>query len=226
MVWQKQQLPFYIIIVGRYSACFLRYLIEVVRMGERGEDRSRWLALHIFPHERALRSRLLRWNLPPDLDPDDVIQEVYGRIVAMPSVEAIRSPRAYMFQMARSVMLMHLRRAKIVSIRGVENLERFDIAADEPSPEQQASGRLELHRLALAIDCIEQPWRSAFLLRMTEDLTHSEIGYRLGLSENAVQKGNARTLVRLIKILGEGGTPPSDASMQEDGQELNSRARD
>jgi RNA polymerase sigma-70 factor (ECF subfamily) len=99
---------------------------------------------------------------------------------------------------------MHIRRSRVVSIRTVDDLETFDMPADEPSPEEQASDREQLHLLAMAIADLPDPGRKAFILRTTEELSHREIGERLGMSGNAVQKSLSKTIQMLGDLLGRG----------------------
>lgn len=173
---------------------------------------SAWIARFLIPNEAGLRHYLARQKLPAGLDTEDVVQEVYGRIVAMETVDHIRDPRAFMIGMARNILLMQHRRSRIVPILSVEGLATLDIAADDPSPEQSAADRQQLHQLALAVARTKEPWRSAFLMRVTEELSHREIGRRLGLSENAVQKGLAKTLSTLMFHLGRGGNDNARAT--------------
>lgn len=170
------------------------------------DERSHWIAKHILPHEHYLRSILARWKLPPDIDVNDIVQEVYGRLAAMDCVSTIRAPRAYMIGIARTTFLMHLRRSRVVSLQTIDDITQYVIEADQPSPEDHVSDREQLHLLAVAVDKLENPWRTAFLLRIVDNLTHQEIGTRLGMSANAVQKGNAKTLARLASLLGRSGS--------------------
>ncbi|MBB4632947.1 sigma-70 family RNA polymerase sigma factor [Sphingosinicella soli] len=174
--------------------------------------RNLWIARHVLPNEPALRRYLARQKLPGGLDAEDVVQEVYGRIVGLESVDHIRDPRAFMVGTARNILLMHYRRSRIVPICSAEDLAVLDFVADDPTPEQSAVDRQQLHLLAMAVARTREPWRSAFLMRVTEELPHGEIARRLGLSENAVQKGLARTLTKLMLFLGRGGNDPVRAT--------------
>jgi len=176
------------------------------------EGRARWLARNVLVHEPALRSRLAHWRLPDGLDADDIVQECYAKLAVLPDVSGIREPRAYLFQVARSIMLMHIRRSRAVSIQAVERIEDLGIAADEVSPETQASDRDQLRQLAIAIAELPEPSRTAFRLRTIEGLGHRDIGERLGMSVNAVQKNLAKSLALLSVRLGRGGILPSHAS--------------
>lgn len=181
-----------------------------------------------MPHEPALRAHLARWRLTGDLDIDDVVQEAYSRFAAIESIEQIRNPRAYLFSVARTIVLMHMRHARVISIRAIEDADALAVAADEPSPETQASDREQLHLLALAVSQLPEPGRRAFLMRVIDELPYQEIGARLGLSDNAVQKLVAKGLAQLVTRLGRGGSEGAGASMdkQGQGQDRNVRTRD
>ena len=192
------------------------------------DDRALWLERFVLPHEAALRTLLARWRLPGDLDADDVIQEAYSRFAAMEVVDQIRNPRAYLFSVARTIVLMHLRHARVVSIRAVEDTDSQTIASDEPSPETQTSDREQLHILAIAVAGLPERGRRAFLLRTIDELSHREIGQRLGMSANAVQKSLAKSLLHLMATLGRGGNAGAEASkehQQRETQKLHDRTR-
>ncbi|MFT3998223.1 MAG: sigma-70 family RNA polymerase sigma factor [Asticcacaulis sp.] len=178
------------------------------------DTRAVWLSQHVLPHEAALRQWLSGWRLDT-LDIDDVVQETYAVLASRPSVSDIRNPRAYCFQTARSIILMHLRRSKVVSIRAVEDVERLGPVADEASPEQQVSDREQLHRLAMAMGELPEQGRQAVFLRFIEGLSQREIGQRMGISENAAQKHIVKSVHRLMNIFGRGGKDVVQASKIE-----------
>lgn len=175
------------------------------------DDRAVWLARHVLPHEAALRAWVMRWRIE-GLLVDDVVQETYAVLASRASVEDIRNPRSYFFQTARSVILMHLRRSRVVSIRAVEDIDRIGAAADEPSPEQRVSDREELHQLATAIAELPELGRQALLLRVVDGLSQREVGERMGISENAAQKHIAKSIHLLMILFGRGGNAGAEAS--------------
>ncbi|MGR4866093.1 RNA polymerase sigma factor [Caulobacter sp. LARHSG274] len=167
-------------------------------------QRTRWFLRNILPHEPALRGWLSRSALP-GVDPGDIIQEAYTILAELESVEAIRHPRAYLFQVARSVIVRHVRRARIVPIHGVDDLERLEHPDDAASPEQQAIERDELRQLAHAIAAMPAKTREAFVLRRVEGLPQREIAARMRISENTVETHISRGIHFLIDWFGRGG---------------------
>lgn len=194
------------------------------------DQRALWLLQNAIPHEPLLRRYLRPQCSSIGIDPEDIIQEIYDRLVEMETVAAIREPRGFLLGMARNVLLMHLRRARIVPIHSMGDLANADFVCGDPGPAEQAADRQQLRILAAAIDALDEPARSAFLLRAVHELPYAEIGSRLGLSDNAVLKSHAKSLRRLMSIVGRGGnedhgaTPPLERMIKV--SDKNERARD
>jgi RNA polymerase sigma-70 factor (ECF subfamily) len=169
------------------------------------QDRTGWFLRHVLPHEPALRRWLERRRLP-GLDPDDVIQESYAVFADMESVAAIACPRAYLFQVARSVVSRHLRRARVVPIHALGEPGGPDEAADDaPSPERVAIDRDMLRRLGEAMEAMPGQARTAFTLRRVDGLSQREIAGRMAIAESTVEKHIARGIRFLADWLGHGG---------------------
>ncbi len=189
-------------------------------------ERTQWFLRNILPHEPALRGWLSRSTLP-GIDAGDVIQEAYTILAELESVEAIRYPRAYLFQVARSVIVRHVRRARIVPIHGVDDLERLEHPDDAASPEQQSIDRDELRQLAHAIAAMPPKTREAFVLRRVQGLSQREIAKRMRISENTVETHMSRGVAFLIDWFGGSGNRRRQTS-RTTGSEIastNGRAR-
>lgn len=196
---------------------------------ELSNDRAAWLSRQILPHEPALRAFLSRGTMPHDLDVDDVVQEAYAKLATLEDVEAVRNPRAYFCQVARSIILMHIRRSRVVSIQAVEQVDRLGVACDYPGPDVQVADRQQLRLLAEMIAALPDASRDAMTLLLVKERSHREIGEQLGMSTNAVQKRLAKSLSTFIRELGRGGTDGSQASrdhLVRDDQPRHAKARD
>ena len=163
-----------------------------------------WLARHVLPHETALRG-WLRQKYALGLEVDDVVQETYAILAGLPSVEAIRNPRSYAFQTAHSLILAHLRRSKIVSIRSASDLELAGAMADVPSPEQVAADRDELADVVRVLADLPAKVRDVFVLRRVHGLSQRETAARLGISENSVEKRVSQGIRVLLAAFARGG---------------------
>ncbi len=174
-------------------------------------ERAAWLATQILPHEPALR-RWLRKHAPGNVDCDDVIQETYAILAGLGEVAHIANPRAYLFTAAQSVLLQQVRRARIVSIESVAEIERLDITQDERSPERHAIAGQELRRIGEALAALPDKCRQVFVLRKVDGLSQREIAARLGISENTVEKHIVKGLRLLMARMGRSAAPAPAAT--------------
>lgn len=167
-------------------------------------ERAAWLSHQILPHEPALRAWLRRRQIE-NLDVDDIVQETYAVLAALPAVAHIHAPRAYAFQTAKSVILRHLRRARIVRIDALGDAALLDAAGDEPSPERQASAREELRQVIALVDALPPKRREAFRLRKMEGLSQRDVAQRMGISEGTVEKHVGHALNSLMAAMEHDG---------------------
>ena len=180
-------------------------------------ERQRWFVRNVLPHEPALRGWLSR-STPAGVDPEDVIQEAYTILAELETVETIRYPRAYLFQVARSVIMRQVRRARIVSIHAVGDLERLEHPDDAASPEQHALDRDELRQLSRAIAAMPAKVREAFVLRRVDGLSQRQIAERMRISENTVETHISRGVSFLIDWFGRSGNKRSQTSSTVDAE--------
>jgi RNA polymerase sigma factor (sigma-70 family) len=188
-------------------------------------ERARWFMQKILPHEAALRGWLSRRRAPAAFDIDDIVQESYAVLAERERIDDILNPRAYLFQVAQSLVVRNIRRARIVSILAVDDLGLLDVADDAATPEQNAIAHDDLRQLAEVIASMPGQTREAFVLRRVRGLSQREIASRMGLSENTVEKH----IVRGIRWLGDwfasGGTPPAKTSSQLEREKRRAGAR-
>lgn len=171
------------------------------------DERALWLGQQVLPHEAALRA-WLRGRRLEGLEVDDIIQETYTRLMTAESVHHILDVRSYVFQVASSVVIDHLRRQKIVSIISVPDLNDLEVVSEEPSPERRAIDRDELHRLARAIARLPRKVQEVFMLRRVHGLSQREVAEQMGIAESTVEKHMSRGFLIMLKLFGDGGNTP------------------
>lgn len=175
------------------------------------DERALWLARHVLPHEPALRAWLSSRRVD-GLEVDDIVQETYARLASADCVDSVRNARTYTFQTAHSVIMTHLRRSRIVSIRAVANIEQLGGIDNIPSPEIQVVDRDELHHLAEAIAALPERVRAVFTLRRVEGLSQREVAERLQIAESTVEKHMAKGFRLLMATFGRSGNIEPGAS--------------
>ncbi|HUD28458.1 MAG TPA: RNA polymerase sigma factor [Novosphingobium sp.] len=159
-----------------------------------------WIAAEILPHEAGLRASLRRAGVQPS-EIDDIVQEAYCRLSEMGDTAHIRSPRAYFFVTARSILLQRLRRDRVVPIQSMADEAWFEAADDAPSIEQAVGARMTLGRVLKAIAALPQNYRAVVELRRLEGLSQKETASRLGVSEKIVENNLARGLKAVLKAM-------------------------
>ncbi len=174
------------------------------------DERALWLSRHVLKHEPALRAWLGHRRIA-GLEIDDVVQETYARLIAVDQVAGIGNVRNYMFQTAYSVLVSHVRRAKIVTFEAVADLEQLATTRDS-SPEDQVIDRDELNRLARAVAGLPGKVRDVFVLRRIKGLSQRDVARELGLSESTVEKHMSRGIYLLMNLISNSGNDDSRAS--------------
>lgn len=175
--------------------------------------RAAWLAEQILPHEPALR-RWLRERLALSAaDADDIIQESYARLAGLESVDHVREPRAYLFTAARSLVHQHLRRAQVVAIETVAELDGLGVAAPRASPERFASSRQQLALAQRLLAGLPGRCREVFRMRRIEGLSQREVAARLRISQSTVEKH----MIKALRLLMAGLRAADDGQATERG---------
>lgn len=174
------------------------------------DERALWLSRHVLKHEPALRAWLGRRRIA-GLEIDDIVQETYARLIAVESVAGIGNVKTYMFQTAYSVLVSHVRRARVVAFETVADLEHLGATRDV-SPEDQVIDRDELNRLARAIATLPGKIRDVFILRRVNGLSQRDVACELGLSESTVEKHMSRGIYLLMNLISNSGNDNPRAS--------------
>jgi RNA polymerase sigma-70 factor (ECF subfamily) len=120
-------------------------------------------------------------------DIDDVIQEAYCRLSALDGFEAIDRPDGYFFSIARNLLAAQLRRARIVTIEAVAEIEALSPFDEAPSQERRAGARIELARIREIVAEMPERRRRIFEMRKIEGLPQRDVAERLGITVSVVE---------------------------------------
>jgi RNA polymerase sigma factor (sigma-70 family) len=167
-------------------------------------ERGRWLARNVLPHEALIRSKL-NTICVYDLDVEDVIQEMYARLLSLPTLDTIRYPRQYAIQTAKAIVIDHVRHMRVISITSSESLDTFDMPMPEANTEERLEFQGEIQEVADALAQLSVMCRETLILRRMEGLSQREVAQRLKISEKTVEKHMTNGVRLLIKIFGRGG---------------------
>jgi len=132
---------------------------------------------------------------------DDLIQEVFLRLIKRGGVEDIEKVGGYVFETASSVLTDRLRRRRS---RFEELHHEFDAHAHgdvDFSPERVLLGREALARATAVLLELPERTRVIFVLRRLEGMRYLDIAARLGISVSAVEKHMVRAMAHLVQRL-------------------------
>jgi RNA polymerase sigma factor (sigma-70 family) len=151
-----------------------------------------------FDRHRAVLARYFRRRAPPG-EAEDLIQEVFVRLLARRASEPIVDPERYIFRAAAAVLADHHRRTALRKVQS--DAAAVTLGTESFSPERMMIGAESLDRTLAALQALPPRTRQAFVLHRFENLTYRDIGLRMGVSRSAVEKLIMRALSRLMDAL-------------------------
>lgn len=163
------------------------------------KERSRWLAEHIVPNEHLVRSWLARFQ---NLEVDDIIQEGYVAL-SEADISQISNPIGYFHTICRNIVLRHYKKAQVVSVMAIADLQNDALIDQSPSIEDIADSRAELRFLEKIVQQLPVSCRHVFICRKINGCAQKHCAEQLGISENSVEKQLARALVLISKFYGQ-----------------------
>jgi RNA polymerase sigma factor (sigma-70 family) len=160
------------------------------------ESLETWFKREILPQEAAFLRYLFRvW--PKRDEVTDLRQEVYARVFESARTSRPQMPRAFLFATARNLMADRVRRARVVSIEAVGDIDELNVLVEEITPEHHAIARQELKRLAWAFDRLPAKCREVMWLRRVQEMSQKEVAKHLRVRETTIEKHVSRA-VRLL----------------------------
>ena len=131
--------------------------------------RHQWIADHILPWEAEVRrwlSRYTRALLAQDID--DLIQEAYARLWSA-DFTRVRDGRTFLYSVVRNALQDQLRRARVVQIECVAEIESFNID-EAPGPERLVSAHQQYEQLLRVLQRLTPQRQTVYQLRKFEGL--------------------------------------------------------
>ncbi len=185
----------------------------------------RWIAQNVLPLEGEVRNWLRAHVRSLGLsDIDDIVQEAYAKLWTA-ELGLIANPRAYLYRVIRNLVHMRARRARVVSMELMGEIDQLGIISDEPGPDRRFSARQELERLKAVVAELSPQCRKAFELRRFEGLSQRDVAQRMGVSEGTVEKHLAKALGRILKATAaDAGEAVDDAVAKPNGAHDTRRA--
>jgi len=168
------------------------------------EKRHDWFLDQVFHHRAALHRYLGKLTSGAE-DLEDLVQETYVRMYALPDFHAVESPKALLFRIAHNLAVERARRQKSQATDTVADLETLSVFSNEAPPDEQTDARRRFESFCAAVDRLPPVCRRVFVLRKVHKLSAAEISEVLGICESTIEKHVAKGLVRCRDYLRELG---------------------
>jgi RNA polymerase sigma-70 factor (ECF subfamily) len=140
----------------------------------------------------------LRRQLAEPTDAHDLLQELYLRILKLRKLDAIRSPRAYLFRVATNLAYEHRRRLSATGVHlALEELDVHSIPEMQGfsnAPESAALMAERLEHVTTRLSELSPKVQRAILWHHRDGYTCEEIGTKLAVVRNRVKKYLVRGL--------------------------------
>lgn len=158
-------------------------------------------ALELAVRSQSVRASLMQYfrrRVPDPAEVDDLVQEVFLRLVVRGDAGVVDHVQGYIFQTAASVLADRHRRR---TVRHANDHISFDAEVHtEPAfdAEHLLVARERLRSATAALMALPERTRAIFILRRLEGFQYAEIATRLGISVSAVEKHMLRAAQHLM----------------------------
>lgn len=161
---------------------------------------SVWFVREILPLE-AILMHFLRHNWSNKSEIADLRQEIYARVFAAARASIPENAKRFLLTTARNLLIDQVRRAQVVPIEAVADLEALGIAIDLAGPDRTTMARQELRRVQAALERLSPRAREAIALAYVEGLSGKEIAERMGVTKSTASEHLANGIRALTDML-------------------------
>ena len=151
----------------------------------------------LFRQHYGKMTHLARTLLHDDAEAQDVVQDVFARLLENDYQMTGSKTEAYLMSAVRNGCMNHIRKMQLRE--RFKHLHPLDEADETHSIEEMMA---ELEQINAIVDAhFEEPQRTVFRLRFDEELTFQQIATRLDISVGAVYKYLRQCISRIKSFL-------------------------
>lgn len=150
----------------------------------------------------ALRKYFVKRGAQP-ATAEDLAQEVFARLIARESDEAIDNPRGYLMQTAFSVWSEHWRKRRVRPDHAHENYADETHSPEGIAPDRVLEGKEAVAAFRRALEALPERTRDVYLLCHVDGMKRKDLAARLGISVSAVDKHLMAAKRALGRVFGD-----------------------
>lgn len=151
------------------------------------DELNAWFVREVLPLERALTSYIRRnWRVPEDVL--ELRQDIYEHSLIGARRALPLNTRAYVYTVARNHLINNAKRARIVPIGTMADLDAMHRDIDLFEAERALTARDELRHAKEGIDKLPPKCREIILLQKVDGMTDREAAASLGVSVETVRR--------------------------------------
>lgn len=166
---------------------------------------ERQALLDLYMDRRANLVRLFAAKTRSLSEAEDLVQDIYLRLLTLDPRSAVRNPSALLFRIGSNLLQDRMRGERRARARDRAWLytARVSVAGeevvDEPAADEVVASRERLRSLAAAVGEMPPQMGRAFRLHKLEGLTHAETARAMDISVSATEKHISAALRFLLK---------------------------
>lgn len=145
-----------------------------------------WYREKIQPHEQLVR-HWLESRFGEYCEVDDVMQEALLKVFEAKDKGEVRSPKAFLFSVARNVAVTQIRKSKVRVACNFDDLED-ELLDEEVDVAKRADRNHELEILTKAIQSLPERCQQVFTLSKVYGMSYQKIADELGISFHTVSR--------------------------------------
>lgn len=152
----------------------------------------------------ALRPALTRFflrSIREPADAEDMVQDVFLRIVNRGEMDSFEGFTSYAFLTAASVLRDRNRRSVVRHLDRHVPFETETHATNVPGPERELIARDELRSTSIILAQLPERTRAVFVLRRLDGASYAEIAVRLGISLSSAEKHMLKATRHLLAAM-------------------------
>lgn len=148
----------------------------------------------VYLQQRDALARFFRARSGARPDVEDLLQDLYLKVLKVDPATEVRDPRAFLYRLASNLLLDARRSSQRSAARdgAWRYLARTDgdgvDVDDAPSAETVVTHRDRLSKLLKALDHLPAKTAAIFRMHKFDDLSYAEIAERLAISRSSVEK--------------------------------------